>query len=191
MTKTWQQFLSAWEARLSRSNANGCPPDRFRDMFIADRKITYPGASKRELSTCERRLGCRLPPSYREFLAASNGLLLLTWSSNTRLLSTSEVCWFVDVAPRICEVWSQEVPGRPQHKIYGSRQNWMRYDSTHVSSLLLISDMNAGADYFLLDPLEEATDGEWETWQLMPKAPGIQRFRTFEDMMQKMARNKG
>jgi cell wall assembly regulator SMI1 len=60
--------------------------------------LGFDGADEGRLAALEERLGVRLPPSYRAFLAASDGFVHIgpfMWTMRT----TAEVAWLRDAEP--------------------------------------------------------------------------------------------
>jgi hypothetical protein len=86
----WQPFLEAYSAELlADPQVAAAVPAGLRDSGW----LGFEAASESDIVTAEQRLGVRLPPSYRQFLAVSNG-----WRNVggfiDRLWSTAEVDWF-------------------------------------------------------------------------------------------------
>ncbi|RJL33649.1 SMI1/KNR4 family protein [Bailinhaonella thermotolerans] len=72
-----------------------------------------PGASEEEIAALERRLGVSLPPSYRQFLAVSDGWREF-WEDEEPglLLPAAKVGWTRDLDPHLAslsEEW-EEIP---------------------------------------------------------------------------------
>jgi hypothetical protein len=60
--------------------------------------LGYEPASEQMLAEAEHRLGIRLPPSYRNFLLASNGWSTIRyWYSGIDLLGADKIGWFPDL----------------------------------------------------------------------------------------------
>ncbi|NMG10908.1 SMI1/KNR4 family protein [Brasilonema sp. UFV-L1] len=68
----------------------------------------YPGATDTEISALETRLKSTLPPSYRNFLTASNGWCKLD-NMIDRLLSTQEVDWLASKDQEGINAWMSGV----------------------------------------------------------------------------------
>ena len=59
------------------------------------------------------------------------------------------------------------------------------FDAEHLRKSLLIADPVAGDSMiYLLNPLAVAEDGEWEAWRFAHWIPGVERFPSFELLMQ-------
>jgi hypothetical protein len=88
---------SGWRAFLTRASrfwlsdpdvAAALPP-----AAVAAGWLGFPGATEARLAAAEARLGMPLPPSYRAFLAVSDGWLV-AGAFVERLLPVAEVDWF-------------------------------------------------------------------------------------------------
>jgi len=77
--------------------------------------VLRPGAPEDELVALEARIGRSLPPSYRAFLAFSNGASSKPgWNAplipdenhpEAGLLTAEQVGWLIDLDPRFVEIW--------------------------------------------------------------------------------------
>jgi hypothetical protein len=101
--------------------------------------LLRPGASEEEIAGLEERLGVALPPSYRAFLAISNGAWAQPgWGITVReepsedperelgFLDVSRVGWFRDRERSYLETWSysdefMEEEGSPAHYAFFRR----------------------------------------------------------------------
>src|SRR5262245_63655392 len=63
----WERLLSVWAAEAVKRAGVKPAAGPFSGLG-------FPGAAGAELLVAEARLGCRLPPSYREVLSCTNGL---------------------------------------------------------------------------------------------------------------------
>lgn len=126
-----------------------------------------PGASEQQLEAAEQRLGRRLPPSYRAFLAESNGFEQPN-SSIPKLYSAADIEWF-------------RVTNADWIKAYevGDERFWPKY----LRSCLQISAVGDGA-VLLLNPETETSDGEWETLFFANFVPGATAYRSFREYME-------
>jgi hypothetical protein len=145
--------------------------------------LRRPPASAQELEGLERRLGVKLPESYRSFLSTSNGWGTLD-TFIPAILTTSEVDW---LAARMPEWLNQEKPGSPvtdaEYFDYGPLQAPECYRSKYLRKCLQVSDWGDGA-MLLLNPEVKTTGGEWEARMFANWLPGARRFRTFGDLME-------
>src|ERR687890_250192 len=68
----WKAFLATWTSELTTRETGNRNERRTLDAVHG---LGRPGATAEQIREAEARLGATLPPSYREFLKASNGLL--------------------------------------------------------------------------------------------------------------------
>ena len=121
----WQEFLTGFAA--GRTSSGDRPP-----------------ATEDELQDAEQRLGTRLPPSLRSFLACSNG-----WSSDDGLdglAAAGQLRWTNDPAHDLADLWSsfEEV-------------------IELIARCLVVLDHGDGR-YGLLDAARTTDDGEWTAY---------------------------
>src|SRR5437879_5223435 len=89
-TFDWKGFLTRWSRDLLQITAvvEELPAD-----VVASGWLGSPGATTTQIAQAEARLGTTLPPSYRDFLMATNG-----WRRTTpyidKMWSTEEIDWF-------------------------------------------------------------------------------------------------
>jgi hypothetical protein len=163
--------------------------------------LGYEGASEEEIDALEKRLGKRLPLSYRSFLAETNGWR--QWGPFIyKLWPCSEVCWFRErnqewidayVHPenngiQIVYPEGQSPPEpRPvtddEYFVYGKEQNSCRFRTEYLQSALEISDVGDSA-ILLLNPEVVNEEGEWEAWLFANWMPGAHRYRSFRELME-------
>ncbi|MEU7869221.1 SMI1/KNR4 family protein [Dactylosporangium sp. NPDC049140] len=158
----WRQYLAGYSADLLQVAADG----DLGEVSAAQRAagwLGFDGADVARLAQTERRLGISLPPSYRSFLAASDGWLNLgpfMWTMRT----TDDVAWLRDADPRLHEA----IRDSPESG-----------ESALGDRALLVS--GAGdAQYWLLDPGDAGPDGEWAAWTWASWYPGLgDRYESF------------
>jgi cell wall assembly regulator SMI1 len=178
----WDSFLRQWSRQIIDTGKynHSLPPD-----VIASGWLGFPGATEEQLQEAESRLGVQLPPSYRQFLATTNGWRM-TGTFIYRLWSTEEVDWFrtrnQDWIDAYTEAGADPVPDS-QYFVYGPEQDpiWMRPE--YLPTMLEVSDTGQEAIY-LLNPNIVTPEGEWEAWFFGNWLPGADRYRSFWDMMQ-------
>ncbi|GHH80289.1 hypothetical protein GCM10018793_35130 [Streptomyces sulfonofaciens] len=143
----WRAFLAEYSADFLRVADEN---ERFNitDEQAARGWLGFEGASEADIAALERRLGTALPPSYRAFLAASDGWHQLG-SSMWEMRTAGEVDWFRDADEETCEVLGEEDDEL----------------AALVNRALLVS-REGDAQYWLLDPGTVSPDGEWAacTW---------------------------
>ncbi len=148
----WQRYLAEYSADVLRTAEDDDlteVSDRQRDTLW----LGFDGAPADRLDALEQRLGVALPPSYRAFLAVSDGWLNLSafmWTMAT----TETAGWLRDVDAEMAELLEEdEVEG------LGER------------ALLVSGD--GDAQYWLLDPGDVSADGEWAAYVWASWYPGL------------------
>ncbi|MER5753425.1 SMI1/KNR4 family protein [Streptomyces sp. NPDC002088] len=141
----WHEFLGRWQEewvpRAGEDEDDGqtvVPPGR-------------PGADEAAIAAAEERLGRRLPPSYREFLAVSDGWHVDQTAGVYQLGGAADIDWFqdpYDMTP-LYEENLGDNPRREDVLLAGMWQRALRLETD--------SDMS----YALLDPGDSDQDGEW------------------------------
>lgn len=145
----WREFLRGYSSEfLSSEYLRELTKEGREDVDTVQRQtqwLGYEPASEDAILAAEERLGVRLPPSYRNFLLASDG-----WSHIARslydLLKVKEIGWFRDVDPGMWDAWSHDEDITEQLK----------------RSVLLSGP--ADGDYWLLDASKIGPDGEWAAY---------------------------
>jgi len=119
------------------------------------------GATESQITALEQRIGRSLPPSYRSFLAESNGFQAPDIFI-PQLYSTEAVDWF-----RIRHAdWAQAY----------------RDTYPHLNSCLQVSATRDGA-VILLNPRVKSTEGEWQTYFFASWIPGATVHDSFGEFM--------
>jgi cell wall assembly regulator SMI1 len=146
------------------------------DQKIAARWLGEPGAAEAEITSAEHRLGVRLPPSYRAFLAEANGFAHIG-PFIYRLYSAAEIDWFrVRNRDWIETYQSGDDISPEEHR--ADPENCVRFRSAYLSSCLQISEEGDSA-VVLLNPEVLNDEGEWETWFFANWNPGATRYPSF------------
>jgi cell wall assembly regulator SMI1 len=134
------------------------------------------GATETEITLVEQRLERRLPPSYRDFLAMSNGFDEIS-PFIYRLFSVAEIDWFrvpnqdwIDAYQHGCGISPEEHLKDPKDCI--------RFRTSYLSACLQISEEGDSA-VVLLNPEVVNDEGEWETWFFANWNPGATRYASF------------
>ncbi len=143
-------------------------------------EFTAPGLDARALLALETRLGLRLPPSYRAFLVATDGLYA---GSGPSLLPAADVDWMHHLDPAAVESWIANIGHEAtdaQYALYGSAQDCIHMRTRHLRRALQVSTERDG-DVLLLIP-GVRFGAEWEAWFLGAKNPGAYRYRSFDEM---------
>ncbi|MFE5208700.1 SMI1/KNR4 family protein [Streptomyces sp. NPDC056600] len=140
-TFDWPSFLHRWQEEWD--------PDPERDEPSV---LGRPAAAEETIAAAERRLGMRLPPSYRGFLAASDGWWVGAIASVYRLGGVQDVDRFDDRYGH-AEMYEESLdddPADPEVLLAGM---WRR-------ALRLETEGDDGC-HALLDPGDTDPDGEW------------------------------
>lgn len=182
----WRPFLEAYSQELLKNDGiRSSVPDE----VLASRWMGYPGASEDQIAEREKKLGIRLPPSYREFLKVSNG-----WRHPGffvyELYPVEKTDWFRARNQSWIRAYTffrplfLRRPSIPDHEyfMYGSKQDPARFRAEYLHNTLEISSEGDSAIY-LLNPEVVFPDGEWESWFFANWLPGASRYRSFGEMM--------
>lgn len=149
----WQAFLQKWVEDSDNSAS------------------TEPGATEDQIAVLETRIGKSLPPSYRAFLAVSNGFNYPDGSID-RIRPAEEVDWLAVENQELIDIWLNPEMVELDPEI------------VHFKTTLQISD-EGDAAFMLLNPnvIDEAT-GEWEAWFFASWVPGETKYPSFQHLME-------
>jgi hypothetical protein len=192
-----RESLSTWDrgeiADLSRSHPEHVP---------ASGTLLLGGASPHAISALETRLEVSLPPSYRDFLALSNGTHTV-WSltnvpdepvpSWLGLWSCEYVDWFAKRHRDWIDIWTVNVEeqhdGIPDDVYfdYTLPQDSFQVRVEHLDGALQIAGCRQG-EVLLLNPHAQSSDGEWEFWYFGIHIAGAYRLKSFADFFEPRAR---
>jgi hypothetical protein len=179
----WRTFLqhASRDLLADMSIREDLPTD-----VVASGWLGYAGASDEAIAALEDRLGRRLPPSYRSFLAESDGWR--NWGAFIyRLWPCSEVRWFRERNQDWIDAYVQAGPeievSDADYFVYDDRQDSCRFRMRYLQSALEVSDAGDSA-ILLLNPEVVDDAGEWEAWFFANWMPGARRYRSFRDLMQ-------
>ncbi len=155
--------------------------------------LGYPAASEAEIVEAETRLNTQFPPSYRAFLAVSNGWRNSDWTE-MHLYSTAEIDWFTSRNQQWIDAWLSNADdltvSDEKYFVYGADQNCVHLRREYLSTALEVSSDSGDGDVFLLIPEVVSETGEWEAWHFGNKLPGANRYRSFYELMEKVV-NQG
>jgi SMI1/KNR4 family protein SUKH-1 len=116
-----------------------------------DWPVTRP-ASEDAVLAAEQRLGVRLPPSFRNFLLASDGWEDIATNAGT-LAGVDAVEWFPTADPELWAAWSG-----PDMESYAE-------EAAIIERCLLLSLESSQGDYWLLSAGEVDANGEWRAYE--------------------------
>ncbi|MDZ8134056.1 MAG: SMI1/KNR4 family protein [Nostoc sp. DedQUE04] len=191
MKKTyWENRIREWSQKrieifLEDNYEEDLSPEVRKSGYLG-----YPGATEEEIVATEARLNVTFPPSYREFLKASNGLRSLS-EYGLEFCGTEDIVWYApdhqDFVDELIETWPESPLTDEEYFVYGDEQ----YDDIsrpeYLQTALEISSEDMGV-IFLLNPQIVAIDGEWEAWfcSFSTASFGAQRYRSFGEMMEEI-----
>jgi len=177
----WNELLKRWsrDALGSPQRAALLPQNAKASGWLG-----YPGSSPDALNQAEARLGMDLPPSYRQFLATTNG-----WHTGNRaipeLWPVEQIEWFRVNNQDWIDAYMDTDAGPisdSNYFVYGKDQDPVLFRREYLESALQISTEGDEAVY-LLNPKVTTPDGEWEAWFFANWLPGARRYRSFWELM--------
>ncbi len=184
----WRRFLQEFSAELlgDEEIIESLPAEVGASGWLG-----FPGATQEELSGLESRLGVTLSPSYRAFLATSNGWRTTGWSAIV-LWPVDKIAWLRDVDPGVIDAWTSTynlaIPDE-EYFVYGDDQQSHMIRTEYLRDMLAISSNDwANQDRILLTPRVIFDNGEWEAWHLSSEYPGATRVRSFRELMEQERR---
>jgi hypothetical protein len=177
----WDELLKRWSRAALASPQRTA---RLPKNVIASGWLGYPGASPAALQQAEARLGISLSPSYRQFLATTNG-----WHTGNRaipeLWPVEQIEWFRVNNQRWIDAYFEADIGPvsdSDYFTYGKSQDPALFRREYLESALQISPEGDEA-VLLLNPKVTTPDGEWEAWFFANWLPGAARYRSFRELM--------
>lgn len=181
ITDDWPSFLARWNQEWADAQAidapegERCPGD---EEHPPTRRLGFPPASEERILAVEERLGHRLPPSYRTFLAVSDGWRYaggFVW----HLAGTAEVRRHEDAAG-LSEFFPGDLGGDPTPQEALLAGMWDRAVQLDVESDMV---------HVLLDPGDVDAAGEWAVYSYASwRASPPERFPSFRAFMEAMYR---
>ncbi|MFE6288254.1 SMI1/KNR4 family protein [Streptomyces sp. NPDC057877] len=151
----WQEFLGRWQEewvpRADEDEDEGGDEAEDGESGRAVVGPGRPGADEAVIVAAEERLGRRLPPSYRAFLAVSDGWHVDQTAGVYQLGGAADIDWFRDPFG-MTPLYEQNLGDSPREQEVLLAGMWQR-----ALRLETDSDMS----YALLDPGDTGQDGEW------------------------------
>ncbi|WP_411108198.1 SMI1/KNR4 family protein [Streptomyces sp. c-19] len=148
----WYEFLGRWQEewvpRVDADPQEDSDEDPGAGVLAGPGR---PGAGEAAIAAAEERLGRRLPPSYRSFLAASDGWHVDQTAAIYRLGGAADIDWFQDPYG-MTELYEPDQSDDPREEDVLLAGMWRR-----ALRLETDSDMS----HALLDPGDRDQDGEW------------------------------
>ena len=131
-----------------------------------------------DLDALAARIGKPLPPSYRAFLEASNGMLYVAPLNVVTMLPAGAVAPLTAGSYPGLDVWRTMADvAVPLDAAAGGP-----LPGPVLARAWIISSVEDG-DVYLIFPDRAGADGEWPVWFLGPKNPGAIGYRSFGDML--------
>ncbi|MER6622840.1 SMI1/KNR4 family protein [Streptomyces sp. NPDC000931] len=174
----WRPFLLEWSGEWADSLPGGETRGEADEAARQARWLGFPPASEERITALEKRLGRRMPPSYREFLKVSDG-----WRHAggfvSLLAGTADARWHDDesgLAVMFEEYLDEDA---------GPEERW----EVDIWRRGLQLDVESDVTYVLLDPEDVDEDGEWAvyTWASW-RADSPERHANFLAFMRDMHR---
>ncbi|TYB57626.1 SMI1/KNR4 family protein [Nonomuraea sp. PA05] len=166
----WKPFLQRWSEEWHLAH-----PDLSPD---GDPWLGCPPATEEEVQALESRLGCVLPPSFREFLLVTNGWRHagnFVWS----LRGTEELGWLKDLEPMWVEAYADADWDDEDDE---DGEDGEDDESPLARSLLISLEADSGAVY--LDPGDVDEHGEWAAYDVFSwRASDPDRYGSFYEKM--------
>ncbi len=185
-----------WTETLTRLNSLVLRSDKWRDELppecLSSGWCGSPSAPESEILAAEKRLGVKLPPSYRAFLSISNGWRPFS-EAIERLLPVEEIERLETAEPE-----NLVAIQKYYHESEISDEAYLDYDTPkhmealrhryYPRSLLVGKSWGVEGDIVLLNPQIVTHEGEWETIFFANWIPGNQRYRSFFEFVAEKAR---
>ncbi|MGW7439224.1 SMI1/KNR4 family protein [Streptomyces sp. NPDC054849] len=174
----WRPFLLGWSGEWSDSLPDDDTRSEEDDAARRDRWLGFPPASEERIAAMEKRLGRRMPPSYREFLKVSDGWRQaggFVWL----LAGTTDARWH-DNESGLADVFEEYLDDDAGPDERRDADIWRRG---------LQLDVESDITHVLLDPEDVDEDGEWAvyTWASW-RAEAPERHANFGEFMRAMHR---
>ncbi|MFE9680770.1 SMI1/KNR4 family protein [Streptomyces sp. NPDC006285] len=172
----WRPFLLTWSGEWADSLSDGETRGEDDEAARRARWLGFPPASEERIAAMEERLGRRMPPSYREFLAVSDG-----WrhaGGFVWLLAGTGAARWHDNESGLADLFEehQDEDAGPEER--READIWRRG---------LQLDVESDVTHVLMDPEDVDEDGEWAvyTWASWRAAPP-ERHANFRAFMREM-----
>jgi SMI1-KNR4 cell-wall len=145
----WREFLRSYSADYLRV-ATEAQLAELDEVQRGNRWLGYEPASEESVRVAEERLSVELPPSYRNFLLASNGWRKIDFLLD-ELLRVDDIGWLPEMNPgHLWDIWSADEEIAEQ-----------------LQRTVLLSGP-ADGEYWLLDANTIGPDGEWTAYEWHP-----------------------
>ncbi|GGV63877.1 cell wall assembly protein [Streptomyces longisporoflavus] len=172
----WHTFLGRWQEEWV-PRADHEEEDDDEDKVVSPGS---PGASEAEIAAAEKRLGLRLPPSYRQFLAVSDGWHVDQTAGVYQLGGVADIDWSRDPYD-LTALYTENLDDDPREEDVLLAGMWAR-------SLRLETDSDM--TLALLDPGDRDDDGEWALYIYKGWSGELpDRYPSFRALMEAMYRS--
>ncbi len=149
-----------------------------------------PGASEEQIRAAEQRLKTNLPPSYRNFLRATNGWEGWNYCEGGSFYSSDKIVWFRQDNQSVIDSnikFEERFPDAVElddRKYFSYSPDQFAYRARHLQQCLLINDHSKVDNaYILLNP-NVIHDDEWEAWAMFEGE--VRRWISFEAMFKEI-----
>ena len=177
---------------LSRLSAVLLQSEDFEDELTPEAGSSgwcgLPPASEEEVLEVEMRLGLTLPPSYRSFLAVSNGWRPFD-NLIERLMTVLEIGYYREIDPEDVAMTQKYFQENDISDI-----DYLDYDNPahcealrhryYPTSVLIGKGWGVESERILLNPSIVSPNGEWEVIYFANWIPGNRRYRSFRHFME-------
>jgi hypothetical protein len=183
----WSTLLKKWNDKMFIDSSES-DLETYVDWYpdeCVNKNCTKPPALEVDIKLLEQRLGKQLPPSYRNFLLASDGWTFM--KTFRELFNSQEVDWLSNLTPWLADWEGREISDE-EYFDYSDLRYYSGIRRGHMESVLQISSIESGYVY-LLNPLIVDERGEWECFDFGTKLSGGHRYRSFWDMINKFYRD--
>ncbi|MGC5397789.1 SMI1/KNR4 family protein [Streptomyces sp. DT20] len=171
----WPDFLGRWQQEWVPRDDE----DDDDDGAGTPVRLGVPGAGEGVIAAAEARLGKRLPPSYREFLAVSDGWNVDQMAGVYRLGGVADIGWFQDPYD-LAQLYEENLDEDPREEDVLLAGMWRR---------ALQLETESDASYALLDPGDRGRDGEWALYVYKGWSGEFpERYESFRAYMEAMYR---
>jgi hypothetical protein len=183
----WKVFLERWNREVFEKTDEDYREsyERYYPEALESKQCLREGATEAQIIELEEKLKTKLPLSYRNFLLASNGFIIL--NNYCELSRTEQINWFIEENGYMTEGWDSNDDDITDEEYfqYGEHQDCCSMKGKYLKTALQISSTEDG-DVYLLNPQIIDARNEWEAWDFGCKNPGAYRYRSFWDIMQQI-----
>lgn len=183
----WSHLLKKWNDKMFLTPSEEINLEWYTEYYpdeFAKKDCTKLPASEVDIQLLEERIGTRLPPSYRNFLLASNGW---TFMEGYTLFNVQKVDWVNNLTPWLAD-WEGSEINDEEYFDYTDLRYHSGIRRHHMKSVLQISNCEDG-NVYLLNPLIIDEREEWECFDFGANVSGGHRYRSFWDMINKFYRD--